>query len=87
MENGITSSSSDSEMPPNRKEIRHATFKIQMKIHCYSLKAEHYALFKNRLKKPAFVLKPLKAILNPVVDRSSLQQLEYEMERDDLPDD
>ena len=32
-------------------------------------------------------MNPLKAILNLVVERISLQQLEYEMERDDLPDD
>ena len=30
---------------------------------------------------------PLKAIMKLVVDRISFQQLEYEMERDDLPDD
>ena len=35
-------------------------------------------------KKPAFVLEPLKATINPVFDIISLQQLEYEMERADL---
>ena len=38
-------------------------------------------------KNPGFVLKPLKAMLNLVVDRISLQQLEYEIECADLPDD
>ena len=32
-------------------------------------------------------MNPLKAILNLVVERISLQQLEYEMESADLPDD
>ena len=38
-------------------------------------------------KKPAFVLNPLKAMLNLVVEIISVQKLEYEMERVDLPDD
>ena len=36
-------------------------------------------MFKIKPKRPAFVLKPLKAMLNLIVDRISLQQLEYEM--------
>ena len=40
------------------------------------------------LKIPGFVINPLKAMLNHVVvDRLSLQKIEYEMERVDLPDD
>ena len=38
------------------------------------------------VKKPAFLLKPLMAMLKLVVDRISIQQLEYEMERADLTD-
>ena len=37
-------------------------------------------------KKPAFVLNPLKSMLNFSLERISLQKLEYEMERADLPD-
>ena len=44
-------------------------------------------MFKNRSKIPAFLLKPLEAMLKLVVDIISLQQLDYKMERADLPDD
>ena len=43
------------------------------------------ALFKNVLKRPAFVLRPLEYMLNFEVNRLSLQQLEYEMDRLDYP--
>ena len=58
-----------------------------MKIHCLSLKEKYDTLFKIRSRKPAFLLNPLKAMLNLVIDRICLQQLEYEMERADIPDD
>ena len=48
MDNVILLSSSDSAMTSKEKKNRRATFKIQMKIHCLSLKAEDDALFKNR---------------------------------------
>ena len=38
-------------------------------------------------KKSAFVLRLLKAVIKIALDRLSLQQLEYEMERADIPDD
>ena len=38
-------------------------------------------------RKPGFVRKPLRAVLNHVVGILYLQQLEYEMELIDLPDD
>ena len=38
-------------------------------------------------KKTGFVLNPLNAMLDHVVDILSLQQLEYEIECVDLPDD
>ena len=38
-------------------------------------------------QKYAFALNPLKNMLTYVVDRISLQKLEYEMKRVDLPDD
>ena len=48
-----------------------------MKMNCYPLKSEDDALFKNRLKRYAFVMNPLKAMINSEVDILSLQQLEY----------
>ena len=87
MDDGIPSSHSDSTMTPKKKKNGRATFEIQMKKHCLSLKSKDDALFNIRSKIPAFVLKPLKAILNLVVDRISLQHFGYEMERANLPDD
>ena len=52
-----------------------------------SLKAKDDAMFKIRSKIPAFAMKQLNAMPNILVDRISIQQLEYEMERADLPDD
>ena len=42
--------SSDSEMTSKEKKNCRARFKIQMKIHFLSIKAEDDALFKNRLR-------------------------------------
>ena len=79
--------SSDSEMISKKKNNRRATFGKAMNMHCYSLKTDDDSLFKNRSKRPAFVLRPLKSILNFEVDRLSLQQLEYEMACNDYPVD
>ena len=87
MDDGIPSSSSDSVMASKKKKNCRATFKIQMKKHCLSLKAKNDALINISSKRPDFVLKPLKVMMDLVVDRISLQKLEYEMERADLPDD
>ena len=54
-------------------------------MHCYYLKIDDDALFKNRSKRPTFVLRPLNVMLNFEVDRISLQQLEYEINRTDYP--
>ena len=54
-------------------------------MNCYSLKEEDDALFKNRSKRPDFVLRPLTSMINFEVDRLSLQQLEHEMDRTDYP--
>ena len=58
-----------------------------MKEHYLSLKENYDTLFKIRSKIPSFVLKPLKVMMNLVVDIIPLQQLEYEMKRADLLDD
>ena len=50
-------------------------------------KTQDDAMFKNGSKRPTFVLRPLKAMLNFEVDRLSLQQLEYKMDRTDYPVD
>ena len=69
MEDGTPSSSSDSEMASKEKKNRRSTFKIEMKMHCYSLKIDDDALLKNRSKVPAFVIRPLKTTPNFEVDR------------------
>ena len=61
-------------------------FKTQNKIKL-SLKANYDAQFNIRSKIPTFVMKPLKSMVNHVSDRISPQQLAYEMERADIPDD
>ena len=86
IDDGIPSSSSDSARTSKRKKNCRATFKIQMGKHHLSLKAEDDELFNNRFLKPAFVLKPVNSMLNLVVNRISIQKLEYEMDRADLPD-
>ena len=48
MENGIPLSSSDSEMASEEKKNCCSKFKIEMKMHCYSLKNQDDALIKNR---------------------------------------
>ena len=50
MDNGIPLLFSDSAMTSTRNKNRRATFKIQMKRHCLSLKAEYDTLFKNKSK-------------------------------------
>ena len=73
----IPSSSSDYAMTSKKKKNCRDIFKIQTKKHCLSLKAKYDALLKIRSKIPAFVMNPLKSILNLVVDGISVQQLEY----------
>ena len=50
MDDEIPSSSSDYAMTSKEKKNQHATFKINIKIHCLSLKSEDDALSKKRLK-------------------------------------
>ena len=87
MDDGITLLSSDSEMTSKENKNRRTTFIIQMIIHCLYLKAEDDALFKNRQKKPAFLLSQLNSTIKSEVDILSLQQLACEMDRADLTDD
>ena len=56
-------------------------------MNCNYIKSEDNALFKNSSKRPAFVLRPLKYILNFEVHRLSLQQLEYKMDHTGYPVD
>ena len=53
----------------------------------YSLEMDNDALFKNRSKIPAFVLRPLKSMLNFEVEKLSLHQLDYEIDCTDYPVD
>ena len=64
MNNGTPLLSSYSEMKPREKKNRPSTLEIKIKIHCYYLKTQDDALFKNRSKRPAFVIRPLKSMLN-----------------------
>ena len=50
MDDGIHLSSFDSAMKSKEKKNRRATFKIQIKIHCLSLKADDNAMFNNSPK-------------------------------------
>ena len=59
----------------------------KMNMRCYSLKIYDDSLFNNRSKRFAFVLSPLKSMLNLEVDILYLQLLEYEMDRTDYPVD
>ena len=52
-------------------------------MYCYYRKIYDDALFKIRSKRPVFVLRPLKSILDSEVDVLSLQQLEYEIDCND----
>ena len=56
-------------------------------MNCYNLKADDDALFMNIPKRPAFALRPLNSMHNFEVDRLSLQQSEYKMDRTDYPVD
>ena len=75
MDDAIILSSSDCDMTSKRKKNRRSTCKTQMEKQCLFFKAEDDALFKNRPKIPAFVLKLLKAMLNLAADRIPLKQL------------
>ena len=57
-----------------------------MKLNCLSLIMDDDDLFNNRSKIPTSVIKPFFTMLNFEVDILSLQKLEYEMERVDIPD-
>ena len=73
MDYGTPVSSSDSEMASKENKNRRSMFEKKMNMHFYSLKIDDDALFKNMSKRPAFVLRPLKSMLNFEVDRLSLQ--------------
>ena len=74
-----------SEMSSKENKNLCSAFEKEMKMHCYSLKNQDDALFNNSSKRPAFVLKPLKTMLNFELEILSLQQLEYEMYRTGHP--
>ena len=63
----------------------HATFDKKMKINSLSLKIDYYDLFKNKSKRPTFVIRSFLNMLSLEVDRISLQQPEYEMYHTDYP--
>ena len=86
MENGTPPSSSDSEMASKEKKNLRSKFKEQTKMHCYYPINQDDALFNNRYKS-SFVLSTLQTMLNFEVDRLSIHQSEYEMDRTYFPVD
>ena len=74
MNNGTHLSSSGSKMASKVKKIAVPRLK-KIKVHCYYIKTQDDALFKNRSKISAFLLSPLKSMLDSEVDRLSLQKL------------
>ena len=72
MNNGTPLSFYGSEMASKVKKITVPRLK-KMKIHSCYRKIQDDALFKNKSKRPAFLIRPLNSILNFEVDRLSLQ--------------
>ena len=89
MNNGIPSSSSDSEMASKIKKrfVKncHATFDKKMKFNCRAIKLDDDDLFKNMSKIPTFVTRPFLTMLSLELGRIYLQQLDYEMDHTDYP--
>ena len=89
MNDGTLSLSSDSEMVSKIKKrfVKncYATFDKKMKSNFLSLKIDYDDLFKNSSKIPTFLPRPFLNMLNLKVDRISLRQLEYEIDRTDYP--
>ena len=72
MDDGIPLSPYDYSTTSKKKKNHRATFEKYNKMHCYSLEIDDDALFKNMSKRPAFVLRPLKPMLNFEVEKLSL---------------
>ena len=91
MNDGTPLSSSDSEMESkiNKSFVEncHATFDNKMKFNCHAIKLDYGDLFRNRSKRPTFVIRPFLTMLSLEMERVSLQQLEYKMDRTDYPVD
>ena len=54
-------------------------------MHYYYLKIDDNALFKNRSKRPAVVISPIKSMLNFEVEILSPQKLDYKMDCTEYP--
>ena len=72
MNGGTPLLSSDSEMASKVRKIAAPRLEKKMNMHRYSFKIDDDALFKNRSKRTAFVLSPLKSMIHFEVDRLSL---------------
>ena len=84
------SSSNDETAPKYKKSFgrnKNAKFNEFMVRKCSDLLEADKVLFKTRKYLPQFVLAQLRAFLNSKLDRLSLQQLEYEMDSTEYPDD
>ena len=84
MNDGPPSLSSDSEMASKIEKHfvknYHAKLEKKMKINCLYLIMDDDDLFKNKSKRPTFILRLFLTILNLEVYRKSLHQLEYKMD-------
>ena len=90
MNNGTSLSSSDYETTPKFKKSFggniNAKFDVFMKTRYDFIIEADNELFNNRTQKLTFVLCSFQQMLNPKLDRLSLQQLEYELDYTDYPD-
>ena len=90
MNNGTSLSFSDYETAPKFKKSFggkiNAKFDVFMKTRCDFIIDADNELFKNRTKKPTFVLCSFQQMINPKLDRLSLQQVECEMDFTDYPE-
>ena len=71
---------------PSKRKIAITRLK-KKNMHCYSLKIDYDALCKDSSKRPAFVIRPLKPMINYELDRLYLQKFEYEMDSTYYPVD
>ena len=71
--------------PRKRKfSVSHLKLKGEQIVYLLNQRMMHYLIIG---QKPTFVLSPIQAMIKSEVDILSLQQLEYEMDCADLPDD
>eukprot|EP00978_Attheya_sp_CCMP212_P038892 scaffold197238_cov26-Attheya_sp.AAC.2 len=78
----------NSKATSEKKNNRREQFALPLKKYCKWLKLKDDELFTRDKKRPqaGIALMPLQKVLDPILDRLSLLNLEDELEREDLPD-